>query len=257
METNKKIFVCNTEKNFYHDKQKKKSRKHRKNKCQSNKDANLISRNHKYYDLENLSTDKKDSVNNIFSIKQNYKKDLFDKYSEFLDIKKFKISNNFDAKNSKKFLEKKNKCLEKIILSDKIENEKEKQKQPLDSRVVLNLIEVIKFIIQRKTFVILYESYINHAINQQYSIAFSYFVAICKQYPFKKLEEFYNYKTYNYAFRQLLRPFNRYNFKYFISRFQYKKKVEYMQILLTKMIKFKTLERIYLYGQCIQEDDEE
>ena len=142
-------------------------------------------------------------------------------------------------------------------LDQEKEEEKEKQKQPLDSRVVLNLIEVIKFIIQRKTFVILYESYINHAINQQYSIAFSYFVAICKQYPFKKLEEFYNYKTYNYAFRQLLRPFNRYNFKYFISRFQYKKKVEYMQILLTKMIKFKTLERIYLYGQCIQEDDEE
>ena len=128
METNKKIFVCNTEKNFYNNKQKKKSRKHRKNKCQSNKDANLISRNHKYYDLENLSTDKKDSVNNIFSIKQNYKKDLFDKYSEFLDIKKFKISNNFDAKNSKKFLEKKNKCLEKIILSDKIENEKSNDK---------------------------------------------------------------------------------------------------------------------------------
>ena len=103
----------------------------------------------------------------------------------------------------------------------------------------------------------MYESYINHAINQQYSIAFSYFVAICKQYPFKKLEEYYNYKTYNYAFRQLLRPFNRYNFKYFLSRFQYKKKVEYMQILLTKMIKFKTLERIYLYGQCVQEEGEE
>jgi hypothetical protein len=129
----------------------------------------------------------------------------------------------------------------------KIEPKKE-VKQPLDSRVVLNLIEVIKFIIQRKIFVILYESYINHAINQQYTLAFSFFVAICKQYPFKKLEEFYNYKTYNYAFRQLLRPFNRYNFKYFISRFQIRKKVEYLEVLLTKMIKFKALERIYLYG---------
>ena len=95
----------------------------------------------------------------------------------------------------------------------KIESKKE-VKQTLDSRVVLNLIEVIKFIIQRKIFVILYESYINHAIYQQYTLAFSFLVAICKQYPFKKLEEFYNYKTYNYAFRQLLRPFNRYNFKY-------------------------------------------
>ena len=42
----------------------------------------------------------------------------------FLDKKKFKLSNNFDAKNSKKFLDKKDKCLSKIILSDIIENEK-------------------------------------------------------------------------------------------------------------------------------------
>ena len=138
----------------------------------------------------------------------------------------------------------------------KIESKKE-VKQTLDSRVVLNLIEVIKFIIQRKIFVILYESYINHAIYQQYTLAFSFLVAICKQYPFKKLEEFYNYKTYNYAFRQLLRPFNRYNFKYFISRFQIRKKVEYLEVLLTKMIKFKALERIYLYGQYMQEEDDE
>ena len=131
------------------------------------------------------------------------------------------------------------------------------KKQKLDPRLVLNLIEVIKFIIQRKIFVILYETYINLAIYQQYSTAFTYLVAICKHYPFKKLEEYYNYKTYNYAFRQLLRPFNRYNFKYFINCFQTKKKVEYLNILLTKMIKFKTLEKIYLYGQYIQEADEE
>ena len=42
----------------------------------------------------------------------------------FLDKKKFKLSNNFDAKNSKKFLDKKDKYLSKIILSDEIENEK-------------------------------------------------------------------------------------------------------------------------------------
>ena len=152
--------------------------------------------------------------------------------------------------------EEKNNITETEISKIELKKEKEKKK-PLDSRVVLNLIEVIKFIIQRKTFVILYESYINHAINQQYSIAFSYFVAICKQYPFKKLEEYYNYKTYNYAFRQLLKPFNRYNFKYFVSRFHYRKKVEYLEVLLTKMIKFKIFERIYLYGQYLQEEDEE
>ena len=119
------------------------------------------------------------------------------------------------------------------------------------------LVEIIKFIIQRKIFVILYESYINHAIFQQYSVAFSFFVAICKQYPFRKLEEYYNYKTYNYTFRQLLRPFNRRNFKYFLDCFHMRKKIEYLVVLLTKMIKFKSMERIFIYGQYSHEDDEE
>ena len=132
-----------------------------------------------------------------------------------------------------------------------------KIKIEIEPRAVLNLVEIIKFIFQRKIFVMLYESYIKHAISQQYNIAFSFFVAICKQYPFKKLEEYYNYKTYNYAFRQLFRPFNRKNFKYFLNCFQFKKKVEYLVALITKMIKFKTIERIYLYGQYYQEEDDE
>ena len=164
-------------------------------------------------------------------------------------------NNNNDIKNEKlEEEEEKN----NLTNNEEINIEpKEEIKKPLDSRLVLNLIEVIKFIIQRKTFVILYESYIKHAIYQQYKVAFSFFVGICKQYAFKKLEEYYNYKTYNYAFRQLLRPFNRFNFKYFVSCFHIRKKVEYLNVLLTKMIKFKTLERIYLYGQYLQEDEEE
>ena len=136
-------------------------------------------------------------------------------------------------------------------------NNNKKSEITIEPRAVVNLVEIIKFIIQRKIFVILYESYINHAIFQQYNIAFSFFVAICKQYPFKKLEEYYNYKTYNYAFRQLFRPFNRKNFKYFLECFNMKKKVEYLVALLTKMIKFKTMERIFIYGQYFHEDDEE
>ena len=38
-----------------------------------------------------------------------------------MNKKKFKLLNNFDAKNSKKFLAKKDKCLERIILPDLIE----------------------------------------------------------------------------------------------------------------------------------------
>ena len=169
------------------------------------------------------------------------------------DKEKLGADNNNNIKDEKLEEEKNN-----LTNNEEINIEpKEEIKKPLDSRLVLNLIEVIKFIIQRKIFVILYESYIKHAIYQQYNVAFSFFVGICKQYAFKKLEEYYNYKTYNYAFRQLLRPFNRFNFKYFVSCFHMRKKVEYLNVLLTKMIKFKTLERIYLYRQYIQEDEEE
>ena len=53
----------------------------------------------------------------------NYKKDLYEIYHHFLDKAKFKLSNAYDEKNSKKFLIKKDKYLKEIILSDVIENE--------------------------------------------------------------------------------------------------------------------------------------
>ena len=48
-------------------------------------------------------------------------------------------------------------------------------------------------------------------------MAFSYFVAICKHYPYRKIEEYANYRTYNFAFRQLFRPFIRRALRYFMS----------------------------------------
>ena len=200
----------------------------------------------------NLTNNTNSNIQNNININTNNEANKEKENIPKKEININEINNHKDNINN--IEEEKNNIISEEISS--IESKKIPEKK-LDSRLVLNLIEVIKFIIQRKTFVILYESYINHAIYQQYNIAFSYLVAICKQYPFKKLEEYYNYKTYNYAFRQLLRPFNRYNFKYFISCFQMRKKVEYLNMLLTKMIKFKTLEKIYLYGQYIQEDDEE
>ena len=51
------------------------------------------------------------------------KKNLFDKVSSNKEIEiNIKLSNNFDEKNSKKFLDKKDKCLERIIISDEIED---------------------------------------------------------------------------------------------------------------------------------------
>ncbi len=52
----------------------------------------------------------------------NYKEELHNKFCKFLYEKKFKISNEFDARHSKKFLEQKNKYLERIVLSDVIED---------------------------------------------------------------------------------------------------------------------------------------
>lgn len=103
-----------------------KKNNHHNHKCHSNKNANIL-KNHHFYKLEKISIQRESSNNNLKTINKKYKKDLFLKIAEFLDKKKFKIANNFDAKNSKKFLDKKNKCLERIILSDTIENNKNQE----------------------------------------------------------------------------------------------------------------------------------
>ena len=203
----------------------------------------------------NLNSDTNTNNNNI-NIKEEKEKETetikeeetINKIMENNDNKENTESDNIEE-------EEKNDIIKDKIISNS--ETKQENKKPLDSRLVLNLIEVIKFIIQRRTFVVLYESFINQQIYQQYKVGFSYLAGICKQYAFKKLEEYYNYKTYNYAFRQMLRPFIKYNFKYFLSRFQMKEKTEYMNTLLTKMIKFKTFERIFLYSQYILEEEKE
>ena len=135
-------------------------------------------------------------------------------------------------------------------------NPNKKVEIEIEPRAVLNLVEILKFIIQRKIFVKLYESYINHSIFQQYNIAFSYFVAICKHYPFRKIEEYANYRTYNFAFRQLFRPFTRKAFKRFINNCYMKRKIEYLVIILTRMFKLKVMEKIYLFNQFYEGDNQ-
>jgi len=70
----------------------------------------------------------------------NYKKDLNEKYQHFLNERKFKLSNAFDEKNSKKFLNKKDKYMKEIILSDIIENENQN-----DSNLLGSIKEKVKF----------------------------------------------------------------------------------------------------------------
>ena len=135
-------------------------------------------------------------------------------------------------------------------------NPNKKVEIEIEPRAVLNLVEIIKFLIQRKVFVTLYESYINHSIFQQYNMAFSYFVAICKHYPYRKIEEYANYRTYNFAFRQLFRPFIRRALRYFMSNLYMKKKVEYLVLMLTKLFKFKVFEKIYLCNPFFEDDNQ-
>ena len=121
---------------------------------------------------------------------------------------------------------------------------------------VLNLVEMIKLIYQRKVFNKLCKLYINYSNSQRYIIAFSYFVAICKQFPFKTIEDYCNYKTYYYAFRQLFRPFIRKNFRKFLNNWISVTKLYYFVASLSRMFRFKSLERIYIYSQYAEENDQ-
>ena len=72
-------------------------------------------------------------------LSQYYNKELSKIYANFLKSKRNKISNQFDDKNAKKFLDKKDKCMQRIVLSEEIEEEKkddfnEKQTAPKSSR---------------------------------------------------------------------------------------------------------------------------
>ena len=103
-----------------------KSKDYQNYKSQSNK--NTIS---KVTKLEkNEASLFKDEKSQHVYLSDNYKKELHDKYSIFLKSKKFKISNEFDAKNSKKFLDKKDKYMQKIVLNDIIEtNDKDENNE--------------------------------------------------------------------------------------------------------------------------------
>ena len=125
----------------------------------------------------------------------------------------------------------------------------------IEPRAVLNLVEIIRILIKRKVFYSLYEIYYNEEICQRYTIAFAYFTAVLKQGTFRRIEDYCNYKTYYYAFFRLFTPFIRQNFEYFVNRCHYRKRVEYLTELLTRLFKAKSIERIYIYA-CLNNDEE-
>ena len=135
-------------------------------------------------------------------------------------------------------------------------NKRGKEKIILNPKDVIKFVEVLKLVMQRKIFIILYQSYINQAIYQHYNIAFIYFIAICKHKAFRKIEEFCNYKAYSQVFRKLFMPFIKRSFRTFINNFYFKRKLEFLIILLTKFFKFKAMEKIFIYSQIMGEDEE-
>ena len=107
-------------------------------------------------------------------------------------------------------------------------NENSNKNQKLITKVVINLIEIIKLIIKRKIFYNLLEIYINTILSQRYTVGISYLIVIIKQYAFRKIEEFVNYRTYFLlAFYQLFKPFLKKMFYYFVNCFLTKRKIYY------------------------------
>ena len=115
--------VSTLEKKQKKNKQQKKERKYNHYSSEKKTNKYRIESHQEKNNLLNINgLEKSLTSSDIIQIDDNYQKDLYKKFMQFLQKNKFKISNSFDAKHSKKFLDKKNKCLEKIILSDIIEN---------------------------------------------------------------------------------------------------------------------------------------
>ena len=149
-----------------------------------------------------------------------------------------------ELKNSKGHIIKKN-------------NKKQKRINVINPKNIIKLVEVIKIIIQRKIFILLYKSYINEAIYQHYKIAFTFFIAVCKHKIFRKIEEYTNFKAYNNVFKKMFLPFVKRHFRTFIHYYYLKRKIEFLVIILTKFFKFKVMENIYIYSQIKGADEEE
>lgn len=118
----------------------------------------------------------------------------------------------------------------------------------IEPRCVLNLVEIIKIIIQRKVFSFLYQLYITKMIHIQYYNGISLLIAILKYNAFRQLENYAIYNSYYITLMKMFSPFIRTQFEFFINQLQYKKKVEFLMEFLTKRFKLTCLARIHFYG---------
>jgi hypothetical protein len=174
------------------------------------------------------------------------------------------INNNNNKNNiNLNSLQNKNIIKNEIKANNNIQNNQKPNENNIKTKIGINpkdifkLVELIKYIIQRKIFIILYQSYINQTIYQQYRIAFTYFVAVCKHNSFRKIEEYCNYITYRKVFRKLLIPFTKRHFATFVNNCYFRNKLEFFVSFLTKFFKYKIIERIIIFSNIIENNEEE
>ena len=193
-----------------------------------------------------------DNINDSGDIYNDFYEDTLNSSKERIHniMKKKNMNKNININLNKKHKNKNVKINNYLNYKDNINNKKTKSiKKIINPKDVLKLIEIIKFIIQRKTYVILYRYYIDLAIYQHYSIAFSYFIAICKNYPFRKIIAYCEYKSYDRYIKKLFLPFIRRNFRDFVGKLYFKRKLKYFIFRLNKFFKFKVFEKIYITSQ--------
>ena len=186
-----------------------------------------------------------DETNDISENEKKGDEDIYINSKERMN--KFLKKNKNDMRNIKN---KNVKINNYIKHKDKINNKKTKViKKLINSKDVFKLVEIIKFIIQRKVYATIYKYYIELEIHKNYHLAFSYLVAICKNYAFRKIVAYSDYQSYHIVIKKLFLPFIRRNFRYFIGVLNFKRKLRYFIYILNKFFKFKVFERIYNSSQ--------
>ena len=178
------------------------------------------------------------------------KNNTIDGNTNFSNLKNnLNLTNNINKSNKTK--------INKMPNNQKKKNKTKEKEKTINPKNIIKLVEVLKFIIQRKIFIILYQHYIAQAIYQHYYMAFTYFIGICKNKIFKKIEEYCNYKTSTHDFKKLLLPFIKGSFRTFVNNCYFRKKIEFLVILLTKLFKYKILEKIFIYSEIMGGMEEE
>ena len=147
--------------------------------------------------------------NNIINQKENYELNK-DKKGENKIKNEDDVNININSNINKKEKECENKNLKQPIMNNYINNKEDNNNNidmgKLDTNEIMNIINIIKKIIKKKAFNVLYKYYIQIVIIENYFIGIKYVIAICKKHPFITLKRYlYNYQIFT-ALKNLINP---------------------------------------------------